>query len=154
MTNLLGNSQLHTYFEFKELVHTSIFRLISKTSVCFLHISSPNSSALPWNSFRAFWIPQKERFIQILVSLFWVIPSELDFHIWNATVFYSGKNWTQDGRPWREISTSVLVLFAVLYVSSSPLHDFNLQFLLGSASKTFPTAEKSVHTKYCWTNFT
>ena len=32
--------------------------------------------------------------------------------------------------------------FAVLYVSSTPLHDFNLQFQVGSASKTFKTMEK------------
>ena len=38
--------------------------------------------------------------------------------------------------------TSVSVLFAVLYVSSSPLRDFNLQFLFGSTSKTFTTTEK------------
>ena len=38
--------------------------------------------------------------------------------------------------------TSVSVFFAYLDVSSSPLHDFNLQFLFGLASKTFPTMEK------------
>ena len=38
--------------------------------------------------------------------------------------------------------TSASVLFAVLYVSSSPLHDFNLQFLFGSASKTTTAMEK------------
>ena len=42
----------------------------------------------------------------------------------------------------RKFCTSVSVLFAVLYVSSSPLHDFNLQFLFGSASNIFPTLEK------------
>ena len=38
--------------------------------------------------------------------------------------------------------TSVSVLFAVLNVRFSPLQDFNLQFLFGSASKTFATMEK------------
>ena len=38
--------------------------------------------------------------------------------------------------------TSVLVLFAVLYVGSSLAHDFNFQFLLSKASKTFTAAEK------------
>ena len=38
--------------------------------------------------------------------------------------------------------TSVSVLFAVLYVSSSQLHDFNLQYMFGSASKTYTTMEK------------
>ena len=34
------------------------------------------------------------------------------------------------------------VLFAVLHFSPTPLRDFNLQFLFGSASKTFTTMEK------------
>ena len=38
--------------------------------------------------------------------------------------------------------TSVSVLCAVLYISSSLLHDFNYQFLFGSALKTFTTMEK------------
>ena len=38
--------------------------------------------------------------------------------------------------------TSVSVLFAVFYVSSSPLHDFNFQFLFGSPSNKFTTTEK------------
>ena len=54
----------------------------------------------------------------------------------------TGTKWSQDGRPWREFWTSVSVLFAVLYVSSSPLRDFNLQFLFGSTSKTFTIMEK------------
>ena len=41
-----------------------------------------------------------------------------------------------------KFGTLVSVLFAVLYVSSSPLHDFNLHFLFGSASKTSTTMEE------------
>ena len=41
-----------------------------------------------------------------------------------------------------KFSTSLSVLFAILYVVSSPLHVFDLQFVFGSASKTFPPMEK------------
>ena len=73
-----------------------------------------------------------------------VLNSELSFHIWNANSYsFAGakseaKMAAHGGKFW----TSVSVLFAVLYVSSSPLHDFSLKFLFGSASKTFPTMEK------------
>ena len=61
--------------------------------------------------------------------------SELNFHIWNA-------NSRSFARAKSEVWTSVSVLFAVLYPSSNPLHNFNFQFLFGSTSKTFITMEK------------
>ena len=44
----------------------------------------------------------------------------------------AGEKVNQDGRPGK----------VTLYVSSSSLYDFNLQFLFGSTSKTFPTMGK------------
>ena len=54
--------------------------------------------------------------------------SELNFHIWNANSqsFARAKSEAKMGAHGRKFWTSVSVLFAVLYVSSSPLHDFNL----------------------------
>ena len=82
-------------------------------------------------------------------------PSEHDFHIWNADsqLFARAKREAKMTAHGWKFCTSVSILFAVLYVSSSPLQDFNLQFLFGSVSKTFPTVE-SVQTKYYWTSFT
>ena len=70
--------------------------------------------------------------------------SELNFHIWNANsrsfarVKSEPKMAAHGGKFW----TSVSVLLVVLYVTSSRLQDFNLQFLFGSTSKTFTTMEK------------
>ena len=74
----------------------------------------------------------------------WVEGSELNFHIWNANsqLFAPVKSETKMAAHGGKFWTSVSVLFAVLYVSSSPLHDFNFQFLFGSTSKTFTTMEK------------
>ena len=69
---------------------------------------------------------------------------EPDFHIWNANsqscarAKSEAKMATHGGK----FCTSVSALFAHLYVSSSPLNDFNLHFLFGSTSKTFSTVEK------------
>ena len=70
--------------------------------------------------------------------------SELNFHIWNANSqsFARAKSEAKMAAHGGKFWTSVSVLFAVLYVSSSPLHDFNLQFVFGSASKTLSTMEK------------
>ena len=38
--------------------------------------------------------------------------------------------------------TSVSIVIVLLYVSSTLLHDFHLQILFGSASKTFTTVDK------------
>ena len=70
--------------------------------------------------------------------------SELNFHIWNANSqsFARAKNEAKMAAHGGKFWTSVSVLFAVLHVSSSPLHDFNFQLLFGSSSKTFTTTEK------------
>ena len=70
--------------------------------------------------------------------------SELNFHIWNANSqsFAQAKSEAKMAAHGGKFWTSVSVLFAVLYVSFSPLNDFNFQFLLGSTSKTFTTMEK------------
>ena len=58
----------------------------------------------------------------------WSQDSELDFDIWNANsrsfarTKSEAKMASHGGKFW----TSVSVLFAILYVSSSLLHDFNL----------------------------
>ena len=69
--------------------------------------------------------------------------SELNFHIWNANsqsfarAKSEAKMAAHGGKFWTSVSD-----FSVLYVSSIPLHDFNIQFLFGSTSKTFTTTEK------------
>ena len=70
--------------------------------------------------------------------------SEFDFHIWNASSqsFARAKSEAKMAAHGGKFCTSVSVLFAVLYVSCIPLHDFNYQFLFGSASKTFTATEK------------
>ena len=57
-----------------------------------------------------------------------VFPSELNFHIWNANSqsFARAKSEAKMAAHVGKFWTSVSVLFAVMYVSSSPLHDFNL----------------------------
>ena len=67
-----------------------------------------------------------------------------NFHIWNTNSqsFARAKSEAKMTALGDQFWTSVLVLFAVLYVSSSPLHEFNFQFLFGSTSKTFTTIEK------------
>ena len=56
-----------------------------------------------------------------------------DFHIWNANsqLFGRARSEAKMAAHVEKFCTSVSVLFAVLYVSSSPLHDFNIQFLFG-----------------------
>ena len=73
-----------------------------------------------------------------------VQTSELDSHIWNTNSksFARAKSEAKKATYGGKFCTSVSVLFAVLHFSSSPLHYFNLQFLFGSASKTFTTMEK------------
>ena len=73
-----------------------------------------------------------------------VLPSKLDFHIWitSSQLFSRAKTEAKMAAHGRKFCTSLSVLFAILYVSFTPLHDFNLQFLFGSASKTFLTMEK------------
>ena len=70
--------------------------------------------------------------------------SELNFHILNANSqsFARAKSETKMAAHGGKFCTSISVLFVVLYVSSSLLHDFNFQFLFGSTSKTFTTMEK------------
>ena len=70
--------------------------------------------------------------------------SELNFHIWNANSqsFTPTKSEPKMAAHGGQFWTSVSVLFAVLYASSSPLHVFNFQFLFGSTSKPFTTMEK------------
>ena len=55
-----------------------------------------------------------------------VLPSELDFHIGNANsqLFARGKTEAKMAARGGKFCTSISVLIAVLYVSSSPLHDF------------------------------
>ena len=38
--------------------------------------------------------------------------------------------------------TSVSILIVLIYVSSTPLHDFDLQILFGSALETFTTVDE------------
>ena len=70
--------------------------------------------------------------------------SELNFHMWNANsqLFARAKSEAKmaahRGKFWKPVS----VLFAVLYVSSNPLHYFILQVLVGSASKILTVMEK------------
>ena len=62
---------------------------------------------------------------------------ELNFHIWNANSqsFARSKSEAKMAAHGGKFCTSVSVLFAVLYVSSSPLHDFNLQFFVSFGFK-------------------
>ena len=76
--------------------------------------------------------------------------SELDFHIWNANSIDIVKMAAHG----RKFCTLVSILFPVLYVSSSLLHDFNRQFFCGSGSKTFTVMEKVTQKKYYWASFT
>ena len=54
--------------------------------------------------------------------------SELNFHIWNANSqsFARAKREAKMAAHGGKFWTSVSILFAVFYVSSSPFHDFNL----------------------------
>ena len=65
------------------------------------------------------------------------ISSGLDFHIWNANSpsFGRAKTDAKMAAHGEKFCTSVSVLFAILYVSSSPLNDFSYLFLFGSATK-------------------
>ena len=69
--------------------------------------------------------------------------SELDFHIGNAnSPSFDRATEAKMAVHGGQFCTSVSILFAVLYISFSPLNDFNLQFLFGLALKTFVTMEK------------
>ena len=76
----------------------------------------------------------------------YAIVNELNLHIWNANSqsFAPVKSEAKMIAHGEKFCMSVSVLFGVLYVNSSPLHEFNLQFLLGSASKTLTSVEKSL----------
>ena len=88
MSNLLCNSQLYIYFEFKELVHTSILRLDVKDVRFFLTYFLSKFLSIAIKSISFFLNTREERIYSNPISLFWVIPSELEFHIWNTKVIH------------------------------------------------------------------
>ena len=91
-----------------------------------------------------FWKYSLRWFSLPITKLCLVSTSELNLHIWNANSqsFARAKSEAKMAAHGGKFWTSVSVLFAVLYVSSSPLRDLNFQFLFGSTSKTFTTMEK------------
>ena len=69
--------------------------------------------------------------------------SELNFHIWNANS--QSFAWAKSEAKMAAHVENFGHQFqssALMYVSSRPLHDFNLQFVFGSVSKTLSTMKK------------
>ena len=63
------------------------------------------------------------------------------FGMLTSSTFGRGKSEAKMVAHGWKFCTSVSVLFVHLHISSSPLHNFNFQILLGSASKTFTAVE-------------
>ena len=69
--------------------------------------------------------------------------SEFDIHIWNDNfqLFGRAKSEAKMAALGGIFCTSLSVVLAVLYVSSSPLQVFSNLFVFSSTSKTFPSME-------------
>ena len=82
--------------------------------------------------------------------------SKLNFHLWNANSqsFARAKSEAKMAAHGDQFWTSVSVFLAVLYVSSSPLQDFNFQLLFFFEFENIHNRGKSAQTKYYWTSFT
>ena len=72
------------------------------------------------------------KYFHIVKGYLSVATSKLNFHIWNANSFARAKSEAKMAAHGGKFWTSVSFLFVVLYVSSSPLHNFNFKFLFGS----------------------